>query len=263
MLSRTAHFHYMWHLYMKRVQIKMAGCKREGSVIPPTITKYFCPLEETRHTKIDSEMAMQLSENEAGPSGIIDDPKTRESEPGSTRMSVLDDLGFVIKPSMTNEEVCDAISKLENGQKYKLLKDHYKQSVDFNFPKTYNSGCNRAFQYIVRLKSPCDKLAHFVWQGKHTCASSNADWCANCEGRLATSAQTPANCEERLDTSAQTPANCEGGLTTAAQTPRGDSPSPPARSAQALRGKSAHCPRGNAHSARTCPSTRRNVLTKL
>ena len=58
------------------------------------------------------------------------------------------DLGCIIKPSMTTlKEVCDAIDELDNGQKYKLLTEHFKPDASFSFPKTFSSGCNRSFQY--------------------------------------------------------------------------------------------------------------------
>ena len=57
------------------------------------------------------------------------------------------DLGCIIEPSMTTKEICDAIDKMDNGQKYKVLMEHFKPDVSFNFPKTFNSGCNRSFQY--------------------------------------------------------------------------------------------------------------------
>ena len=46
-----------------------------------------------------------------------------ESSGGNT---CIIDLGCIIKPSMTTlKEVCDAIDKLDNGQKYKLLIEHF------------------------------------------------------------------------------------------------------------------------------------------
>ena len=46
-----------------------------------------------------------------------------ESSGGNT---CIIDLDCIIKPSMTTlKEVCDAIGKLDNGQKYKLLTEHF------------------------------------------------------------------------------------------------------------------------------------------
>ena len=90
----------------------------------------------------------------------------------------------------------------------------------------------------VCLKSPCDKLVHFSLQHVPTCASSNADLCANCDRRLATSTQAFKNCGGRLARPDLTLTNCDGTL---------------ARFTQTLQGKltkSAHCPQGNAHNAR-------------
>ena len=65
------------------------------------------------------------------------------------------DLGCITKPSMTTlKEVCDAIDKLDNGQKYKLLAEHFKLDASFSFPKTFSSGCNRSFQYRWLEKYP-------------------------------------------------------------------------------------------------------------
>lgn len=57
------------------------------------------------------------------------------------------DLGYIIKPSMGVAEVCRTVSELTDGQRYKLLKEHYRPSADFKFPKTFSNGCYRSFQY--------------------------------------------------------------------------------------------------------------------
>ena len=59
---------------------------------------------------------------------------------------VLNDLGY-IKPMMCCEEISCAVCSLSAGQKYKLLTEHYKLSVDFPFPRVFHCGCNRSFQY--------------------------------------------------------------------------------------------------------------------
>ena len=47
---------------------------------------------------------------------------------------VLNNLGHIIKPLMCCEEVSCAARSLSLGQKYKLLTDYYKPSIDFPFP---------------------------------------------------------------------------------------------------------------------------------
>ena len=57
------------------------------------------------------------------------------------------DLGYIIQYSMGIAEVSRAVSELSNGQRYKLLKEHYRPRADFKFPKTFNNRCYTSFQY--------------------------------------------------------------------------------------------------------------------
>ena len=50
------------------------------------------------------------------------------------------DLGHIIKSSMDSTEVCRAVCKLTDGQRYKPLKEHYRPETDFKFPKTFSNG---------------------------------------------------------------------------------------------------------------------------
>ena len=59
---------------------------------------------------------------------------------------VLNDFGYIIIPLMCCKEVSCAVSSLNAGQKFKLLTDHDKPSVDFPFPRVFHCGCNRSFQ---------------------------------------------------------------------------------------------------------------------
>ena len=66
----------------------------------------------------------------------------------------MNDLGCIIKSSMGLADVCHAINELDNGQKYKLLREHNKPGTDFNSPKTFRNGCYRSFQYRWLQKYP-------------------------------------------------------------------------------------------------------------
>ena len=60
----------------------------------------------------------------------------------------INDLGLILRETMTDSEVSRAISALTPGpgQKYTLLREHYKPSQSFVFPKVYSNGCHRSFQ---------------------------------------------------------------------------------------------------------------------
>ena len=68
---------------------------------------------------------------------------------------VLNNLGYIIKPLMCCEEVSCSVSSLSVGQKYKLLTDHYKASIDVPFPRVFHWICNRSFQHKHGWKSIC------------------------------------------------------------------------------------------------------------
>ena len=173
----------------------MGDSNRNGCAVLSNIRKYFCPLEGTECIRNEdfcsSEKARNEPEHNVGPSALMmtlpvptessnsteDDcdsgmeinkyegikrghpvpmaitPMTTESDIGA---SITTDLGFIIKPSMTTEEVCEVVSNLANTQKYHLLKENYmyKPSMDFDLPKAFSSGCNRCFHYIWIKKYP-------------------------------------------------------------------------------------------------------------
>ena len=57
-----------------------------------------------------------------------------------------DEIGTIIKPGMSCNEILASIKQLTSGQKYKLLTNHFIPCSDFKFPKTFKHGCNRQFQ---------------------------------------------------------------------------------------------------------------------
>ena len=50
------------------------------------------------------------------------------------------DLGLVIRESITDSEVPRAVLGLTPGQKHTLLTEHYKPSKNFMFPQIFNNG---------------------------------------------------------------------------------------------------------------------------
>ena len=59
---------------------------------------------------------------------------------------IYNDLGTIIKPGMSCDEISNHILALSQGQKYKLLIDHFIPSKKYKFPKKFDHGCNRSFQ---------------------------------------------------------------------------------------------------------------------
>ena len=112
-----------------------------------TLTKYF---------RAASPAQLQMDEDDVGPS----DASTSESvstvstscDYASRDSSAMDDtvnvndVGLIIKESMSNDEVSHAVSALSPGQKYAILTEHYVPGKSFSFPKIYNNDCYRSFQ---------------------------------------------------------------------------------------------------------------------
>lgn len=55
---------------------------------------------------------------------------------------------------MSGKEISCSVESLSSGQKYKLLTEHFIPSNSFSFPKVFNSGCYRSFQYKWLEKYP-------------------------------------------------------------------------------------------------------------
>lgn len=138
----------------------MAGRKRSSDVPPAAkITKYFCSeLESTAGgsgSQTESEVSLPQLENgtssSASSSATSSNTGTDSCESHSESIN---DLGYIIKSSMGVPEVCRAVSELTDGQRYKLLKEHYRPRADFRFPRTFSNGCYRSFQYKWLEKYP-------------------------------------------------------------------------------------------------------------
>ena len=114
--------------------------------MPGPITKYFrqlAPEEDHSPQTLNEQQEDGASLDSAAP-----------LSQASSVTHVENDIGSFIKPSMSVREITDAINNLSNGEKYKLLTDHYKPSSDYVFPRTYSSGCNRSFLYRWLQKYP-------------------------------------------------------------------------------------------------------------
>ena len=66
-------------------------------------------------------------------------------------MTDVDDIGCIIKPTMTVDEICGAVKSLDKEQMYKLLTVPDKSYL---FPKVFSAGCNRCFQVKWLEKYP-------------------------------------------------------------------------------------------------------------
>ena len=139
---------------------RMAGRKRSSDVPPAAkIMKYFCSeLESTAGgsgSQTESEVSLPQLENgtssSASSSATSSNTGTDSCESHSESIN---DLGYIIKSSMGVPEVCRAVSELTDGQRYKLLKEHYRPRADFRFPRTFSNGCYRSFQYKWLEKYP-------------------------------------------------------------------------------------------------------------
>ena len=56
------------------------------------------------------------------------------------------DIGTIVKPCISANEITASIKALSPGQKYILLTEHFFPGSDFSFPKTFKYGCNTQFQ---------------------------------------------------------------------------------------------------------------------
>ena len=69
------------------------------------------------------------------------------TDSSESQSEFIHDLGYILQSFMGIAEVSRAVNELSDGQRYKLLKEHYRPRADFRFPKTFSNGCNRSFQY--------------------------------------------------------------------------------------------------------------------
>ncbi len=64
------------------------------------------------------------------------------------------DIGCIIKPTMTADEICGAVKSLDKGQMFKLLTGHFVPDRSYLFPIVFSAGCNRRFQVKWLEKYP-------------------------------------------------------------------------------------------------------------
>ena len=94
----------------------------------------------------DNVIAIEDMESED--SRPAEHPATSDASPaGSRSVGQLNDRGSVIKLGMSADESARAVNVLSNGEKCKLLTDHFQPSANFPFPKVFSNGCNRQFQH--------------------------------------------------------------------------------------------------------------------
>lgn len=123
----------------------MAGHKRSPNPTA-TITKYFCSkVASCSGSGISTETETSTPEESESSAAPASSESVTAGDVSSESEFVLD-LGHIIKSSMDVADVSGAVSKLTNGQRYKLLKEHYRPRADFKFPKTFSNGCYRSFQ---------------------------------------------------------------------------------------------------------------------
>ena len=120
----------------------MKGCVRACC-----ITKYFrvaSPIDDAVNDYVSdhSDTTEESHIEPPAPSPQADGPIAQPIDEDS----VLNDLGLVIKESMTDSEVSTSVAGVNAGQKYTLLTNHYRPGRNFMFPKTFSDGCCRSFQ---------------------------------------------------------------------------------------------------------------------
>lgn len=121
----------------------MTGRKRKGPSVPEKIMKYFQRMKDADRdgNSVEMECDNLAPKKEAGHclglqfnldshdcNDLNQSQAESHCEPECSGGSVID-LGCIIKPSMTAKEICDAVDKMDNGQKYKLLMEYFKPDV--------------------------------------------------------------------------------------------------------------------------------------
>ena len=107
----------------------------------------------------DRDSVLGMSASSDCPSGFRDCP-VPSSGCSEADMSVnvlqtsANDVGSIVKPTMSPRDIDTAIQLLSTGERYTLLKHHNKPSSSYVFPTTYLGGCNRSFQGSVREEYP-------------------------------------------------------------------------------------------------------------
>ena len=84
--------------------------------------------------------------------------------------TLITDIGAIITATMSTTEVQSAIDEMSPAQKYHLLMNHNRPSLDYIFPVVYMNRCNRSFKY------------HWLQQYSWLRYSSKLDavFCINC-----------------------------------------------------------------------------------
>jgi hypothetical protein len=78
--------------------------------------------------------------------GNVDKDEEERISINEKSLSYLSDFGFLIKRTMSINDVVSNIKSLSEGQVYHLLKHHSTPSELFIFPESYTGGCNRSFK---------------------------------------------------------------------------------------------------------------------
>ena len=85
---------------------------------------------------------------------IASDTSVCDGDSHSSRNVMADDIGSIIKPTMTVDDICGAVKSLGKGQMYKLLTGQFVPEKSYSFPKVFSAGCNRCFQVKWLEKYP-------------------------------------------------------------------------------------------------------------
>ena len=133
----------------------MAGRKRSSDVpLTAKITKYFCSEDPSGSYNAVFDSSTETERPEESESAESTPSSESVASTCESQSEAVYDLGQIIKSSMDSTEICRAVSKLTDGQRYKFLKEHYRPGTDFKFPKTFSNGCYRSFQYRWLEKHP-------------------------------------------------------------------------------------------------------------
>ena len=88
-------------------------------------------------------------EQDEGGAPVTKCPKVQDA-----RVELIDNIGKLLKSNMEPEEPERIIRSLTTGQKFHLLKNHFKPGPAFVFPTSYMAGCNRPSKLEWRSRFP-------------------------------------------------------------------------------------------------------------
>ena len=112
-----------------------------------------CQIEDVTYLLSGEEQPHSSNSNSSQQQSIPNSSVSESSVPHIVSMgSMTIDIGNIIMPSKSNDEICPSMRSLSNSEKYTLLFQHVKPASVLT--ATFSHGCNRKFNNDWLTKYP-------------------------------------------------------------------------------------------------------------